>query len=49
MEHRAAPVLATAAMLVVVMAFSLLGHVVLHIGRVGLLAPGDLWSLAGSS
>ena len=48
-EHRAAPVLATAAMLVVVMAFSLLGHVVLHIGRVGLLAPGDLWSLAGSS
>ena len=37
MEHRAAPVLATAAMLVVVMAFSLLGHAGLHIGRAGLL------------
>jgi hypothetical protein len=37
------------AMLLVVMAFSLLGHTLLQAGQSGLLAPGDLWSLAQSS
>jgi hypothetical protein len=36
-------------MLLVVMAFSLFGHTVLHGGQNGLLAPGDLWSLAQSA
>lgn len=48
-ERRSAPVIATMAMLLLVMAFSLLGHAVLHIGRGTLLAPGDLWSLAQSA
>ena len=48
-ELRNAPVTATMAMLLVVMAFSLLGHTVLHAGHSRLLAPGDLWSLAQSS
>ena len=49
LDERAPPVTATALMLVVVMAFSLLGHAVLHGGQDGLLSPADLWSLAGSS
>jgi hypothetical protein len=48
-ELRNAPFTATMAMLLLVMAFSLLGHTVLHGGQNGLLAPGDLWSLAQSS
>jgi hypothetical protein len=48
-ERRSAPVAATAAMVVLVMAFSLLGHAVLHIGRASLVSPSDLWSLADSS
>ena len=49
LNRRSAPVLATMAMLVAVMAFSLLGHHLVHFGRGVLLAPGDLWSLALSS
>ena len=49
MERRSAPVAATAAMLVLVMAFSLLGHSLFHIGRSSLVSPSDLWSLANSS
>ena len=49
LNRRSVPVLATMAMLVAVMAFSLLGHDVVHVGRGALLAPGDLWSLALSS
>ena len=49
LEDRTPPVFATVVMVVAVMAFSLLGHVVLHGGQGGLLAPSDLWSLAGSS
>ncbi len=49
LEDRNPPVFATVVMVVAVMAFSLLGHVVLHGGQGGLLAPSDLWSLAGSS
>jgi hypothetical protein len=48
-EHRAAPVVATTTMLVVVMAYSLLGHPLLHIGRHALLAPSDYLSLVNSS
>ncbi len=49
LENRTPPVVATVAMLVAVMAFSLMGHAVLHGGQYGLLAPGDLWNLASSS
>ena len=48
-EERSAPVAATVVMVVGVMAFSLLGHRALHIGRANLVAPSDLWSLATSS
>src|ERR1700683_4933759 len=48
-EHRAAPVVATTAMLVVVMAHTLLAHPLLHIGRHALLAPSDYLSLVNSS
>ncbi len=48
-EERSAPVVATMAMVVAVMAFSLLGHSALHIGRAHLVSPSDLWSLANSS
>ncbi len=49
LENRTPPVVATVAMLVAVMAYSLMGHAVLHGGQDGLLSPSDLWSLAGSS
>ena len=49
LENRTPPVVATVAMLVGVLAFSLMGHAVLHSGQDGLLSPGDLWSLASSS
>ena len=48
-EERSAPVAATVVMVVGVMAFSLLGHRALHIGRANLVSPSDLWSLATSS
>ncbi len=48
-EERHAPVVATVAMLVLVMAYSLLGQSVLHGGHAKLLSPSDLWSLAASS
>ncbi len=48
-EERSAPVAATVVMLVGVMAFSLLGHSALHIGKSNLVSPSDLWSLATSS
>jgi hypothetical protein len=48
-EERSAPVAATVMMLVGVMAFSLLGHAALHVGRGHLVSPSDLWSLAASS
>ena len=48
-EERSAPVVGTVAMLVLVMAYSLLGHSVLHGGPAKLLSPSDLWSLAASS
>ena len=41
-ERRSAPVVATAAMFVLVMAYSLLGNPVLHLGSSRLLAPDDL-------
>ncbi len=48
-EERSAPVAATVAMVVVVMAFSLFGHAAVHVGRPGLVSPSDLWSLATAS
>ena len=48
-EERSAPVAATVVMLVGIMAYSLLGHSVFHVGMASLLAPGDLWGLATSS
>jgi hypothetical protein len=48
-EHRSAPVAASVFTLVVVMAFSMLAHQSLHVGRTRLDAPADLWSLAASS
>lgn len=48
-ERRAPAVVATVAMLVVVMAFTLFGHTLVHIGHRGLWSPGDLWSLTRSS
>jgi hypothetical protein len=48
-ERRAAPVVATIAIVVLFMAYSLLGHNVVGGGRFKLYAPSDLWSLAGSS
>src|ERR1700683_2413671 len=48
-EHRAAPVVATTAMLVVVMAYSLLAHPRRHTARHALLAPSDYLSLVNSS
>ena len=47
-EERTPPVVATLAMFVVVMSFSLFGHSVLHVGRGELASPSDLWSLAAS-
>jgi hypothetical protein len=48
-EKRTAPVVASVSMLVLVMAWSLLGHSILHGGPAKLLSPSDLWSLAASS
>ena len=48
-EERSAPVVATVAMLVLVVAYSLLGHSLLHGGPTKLLSPSDLWSLAASA
>jgi hypothetical protein len=48
-ERRAAPVAVTVAMLVAVMGYSLLFHPLFHVGRIQLLSPSDLWSLAQSS
>ena len=47
--ERRAPVVATLAMFVPVMAYSLLGQSGLHGGRGGLVTPGDVWSLSASS
>ena len=48
-ERRAAPSVVTVAMLVAVMAYSLLAHPLFHVGQIRLLAPSDLWSLTKSS
>src|SRR6516162_49541 len=48
-ERRAAPLMVTVAVLVGVMAYSVLFHPLLHVGQIALLAPSDLWSLAQSS
>jgi hypothetical protein len=48
-ERRAAPLMVTVAMLVGVMAYSVLFHPLLHVGKIALLSPSDLWSLAQSS
>ncbi len=48
-EKRTPPIVATMAMLVGVMAYSLLGRLVIHTGRSGLVAPGDLLSMANST
>jgi len=48
-EERSAPVVATVAALVGVMAYSLLGRHLVHTSGVGLAAPGDLLSMANSS
>ena len=48
-EERSAPVAATVAVLVGVMAYSLLGRHLVHTSGVGLAAPGDLLSMANSS
>lgn len=47
--ERRAPVVATFAMFVPVLAYSLLGHSGLHGGRYQLVAPSDLWGLVASS
>lgn len=46
---RRAPVVAALAMLLPVMAYSLLGHSGLHGGRYELVTPSDLWGLVASS
>jgi hypothetical protein len=48
-ERRAAPVVAAIAIVVLFIAYSLLGHNIVGGGRFKLYAPSDLWSLAGSS
>ena len=48
-ERRAAPSVVTVAMLVAVMAYSLLAHPLFHVGQIRLLSPSDLWSLTKSS
>jgi hypothetical protein len=48
-DRRAAPMTATVAVLVGVMACSVLLHPLLHVGPTSLLSPSDLWSLAQSS
>ncbi len=48
-EERSAPVVATIAAFVLVMAFTLLAHPLLHVGHADLISPSDLWSLANSS
>jgi hypothetical protein len=48
-DRRAPPVVATVVTLVLVMAYSLLAHSVLHVGKGTLVSPGDLWSLTNSS
>jgi hypothetical protein len=48
-ERRAAPLMVTIAMLIAVMAYSLLFHPLFHVGKIKLLSPSDLWSLAKSS
>jgi hypothetical protein len=48
-DRRAPPVVATVLTLILVMAYSLLAHSVLHVGKGTLVSPGDLWSLTNSS
>jgi hypothetical protein len=48
-ERRAAPVVATVVMLVLVMTYSLLAHSLFHVGTNTLVSPSDLWSLTNSS
>jgi len=48
-DQRSAPVVATVAMFVPVLAYSMLGHSGLHGGHFELVTPSDLWSLAGSA
>jgi hypothetical protein len=47
--ERRAPVVATCAMFIPVLAYSLLGHAGLHGGHFQLVAPSDLWGLVDSS
>jgi hypothetical protein len=47
--RRAVPIVATVAMVVPVLAYSLLGHSGLHGGHFAIVSPTDLWSLAASS
>lgn len=48
-ERRRAPFAAAFAMLIPVMAYSLIGHSGLHGGHSSLVTPADLWGLTGSS
>jgi hypothetical protein len=47
--RRRAPFAATVAMILCVMAYSLVGHFVRHRGHAGIVTPDDLWGLAASS
>lgn len=49
LAERRVPLMATIAMFVPVLAYSLLGHSGLHGGHFQLVAPSDLWGLADSS
>ena len=48
-DRRSARGVATVAMFVAVMAYSVLGHARLHGGHYELVTPSDLWSLAASA
>ncbi len=47
--ERPAPIVATIAMLVPVMGYSVLGHGIPHGGHLELITPGDLWGMSASS
>ena len=47
--ERPAPIVATLAMLIPVMGYSVVGHGVPRGGHLGLITPGDLWGMSASS
>jgi hypothetical protein len=47
--ERPAPIVATIAMLIPVMGYSVLGHGIPHGGHLELITPGDLWGMSASS